>query len=163
MMNNVHVMTHSVLQFHQISTSHTHTFINPYCFWANPLTSSGCVLQAASLPERGRGFARRLLRRHFGWSFSRDGQSAVWLRHRGVLSRGAHSVQRGFESSNMCVCLCVCKREIHALQMLQCGNWLLPTPPSAHSHTSTRCPRAVTPHGFHGNLRARWNMTWESK
>lgn len=45
--------------------------------------------------------------------------------------------------------------------MLQWGNWLLPTPPSAHSHATTRCLHAVTPHCFHGNPRARWNVTGE--
>lgn len=55
----------------------------------------------------------------------------------------------------------MCVKEIPALRMLQWGNWLLPTPPSTHSHATTRCLHAVTPHRFHGNPRARWNVTGE--
>lgn len=108
-----HILFSVSIKFLPHSLSHTHTFRNPYCFWTNTLTSTACVLQAASLPERGRGFAWRQLRRHFGLRFTRDGQNTGWLRHWGFLAGGTHTQSRGaliaVRRMVRCVCVCVCE------------------------------------------------------
>ncbi len=58
-----------------------------------------------------------------------------------------------------CVCVCVCEERSPLFGCCSGGTGSSPHLP-VPTHT-LRCLHAVTPHRFHGNPRARWNVTGE--